>query len=342
MTPTAQSAPDELVPARRPLRRRADHRPAVQPAGEAGGRRCRTSARRSRSHDFTPPVIPARGPGAACGRSIRRRCRPSPPRCSARARRPRRRRRCRSAIADGLGQEAVQAVARHGGAAGDDAGAARQLGQARDRRADSLAGRPRGLRAASQNYTIKVEPTFFVDRVPCEDACDPDNDNPIEFRVPVKAAAFAAALKVDRRHRRAARAGARRRRSRASARAGSRIRPTSCRSRTRDSRPSRRRRRSWLSLPADLQVERRPDARLHVGRPGRELAPARVHQLRRRPRRVGDRAAARSCRSTRATSRRCTQWAAPVDPQQLMPTLLQLQDSHFRLAPSRRRVPRAA
>ena len=29
-----------------------------------------------------------------------------------------------------------------------------------------------------------------------------------------------------------------------------------------------------------------------------------------------------------------TQWAAPVDPQQLMPTLLQLQKSFFRLAPS--------
>jgi len=45
-----------------------------------------------------------------------------------------------------------------------------------------------------QNYIVKVEPAFFADRFRCEAACDPDNHNPIHFRVPVKAAAFAAAL----------------------------------------------------------------------------------------------------------------------------------------------------
>jgi uncharacterized protein YfaS (alpha-2-macroglobulin family) len=47
-----------------------------------------------------------------------------------------------------------------------------------------------------QTYTIQVEPTFLVNRFDCEAACDPDNHNPIELRVPVKAAAFAAALQV--------------------------------------------------------------------------------------------------------------------------------------------------
>ncbi|HET7697353.1 MAG TPA: MG2 domain-containing protein [Vicinamibacterales bacterium] len=51
----------------------------------------------------------------------------------------------------------------------------------------AVSGRP-------QNYTVQVEPAFFVYRVYCQSACDPDNANPVEFRGPVKAAAFAAAL----------------------------------------------------------------------------------------------------------------------------------------------------
>ena len=63
-----------------------------------------------------------------------------------------------------------------------------------DGRIPSLAGLATSGR--TQNYTIKVEPTFLVNRFECQSACDPDNHNPILFRVAVKAEAFAAALKV--------------------------------------------------------------------------------------------------------------------------------------------------
>src|SRR5262249_61616392 len=47
-----------------------------------------------------------------------------------------------------------------------------------------------------QTYTIKVEPAFFATTFHCEDECDPDYGNPIEFTVPVKTTAFAAALRA--------------------------------------------------------------------------------------------------------------------------------------------------
>ena len=62
----------------------------------------------------------------------------------------------------------------------------------------------------------------------------------------------------------------------------------------------------------DLQA-RRPDARLHVGRHRGELAPARVHQLRRRPRRVGERRRPGAA-VLRAQLPDVTQWVAPVAP----------------------------
>ena len=63
-----------------------------------------------------------------------------------------------------------------------------------DGRLPSLAGLATSGR--TQNYVIKVEPTFLVSRFICESACDPDDHNPIQLRVPVKAATFAASLKV--------------------------------------------------------------------------------------------------------------------------------------------------
>jgi hypothetical protein len=47
-----------------------------------------------------------------------------------------------------------------------------------------------------QDYTIQVESAFFVNGFYCQIACDPDDRNGIEFRVPVKADAFAAALRA--------------------------------------------------------------------------------------------------------------------------------------------------
>jgi len=68
-----------------------------------------------------------------------------------------------------------------------------------------------------QNYIVRVEPAFFVERADCVSQCDPDTRNPIRFSVPVKADAFAAALKAtdvtDPRSERAITKGAPRRRA---------------------------------------------------------------------------------------------------------------------------------
>ena len=45
-----------------------------------------------------------------------------------------------------------------------------------------------------QAYTIKVEPTFFVDGFRCTGSCNPDSSNPIRVRVPVKVDDFAKAM----------------------------------------------------------------------------------------------------------------------------------------------------
>ena len=63
-----------------------------------------------------------------------------------------------------------------------------------DGRIPSVAGP--AVSGRSQNYTIKVAPSFLVRRFDCESVCDPDDHNPIELRNAVKAAAFAAALQV--------------------------------------------------------------------------------------------------------------------------------------------------
>ncbi|HWK09783.1 MAG TPA: MG2 domain-containing protein, partial [Vicinamibacterales bacterium] len=47
---------------------------------------------------------------------------------------------------------------------------------------------------ARETYLIEAERAFFVDGIYCTAQCDPDSANPIEFRAPVTAAAFAAAL----------------------------------------------------------------------------------------------------------------------------------------------------
>ena len=48
-----------------------------------------------------------------------------------------------------------------------------------------------------QDYVIEAERAFFVDGVHCTAQCDPDAANTVDFRAPVKAATFAAALKAD-------------------------------------------------------------------------------------------------------------------------------------------------
>ncbi len=45
----------------------------------------------------------------------------------------------------------------------------------------------------AQIYTVEAEPAFFVDGFQCRSACPGDDYNPLRFRVPVRATAFAAA-----------------------------------------------------------------------------------------------------------------------------------------------------
>ena len=219
-TPTARLLQTDVVSAGWPVRRGADHHPALQSAGQAGRGRCPTCARlpeprlhrAASSRRRSGALARDRSVGGA-GRSLRRSSgarRRRPPRTPSRSRLRR------------LGQETLQAFSRHGRAAGPDAGAARQLDAASTPMAACPRRRPRGFRAGAQSYTIKVEPTFFVDRVrPARRPAIPDNGNPIEFSGPVKAAAFAAALQATDLTDPRPRADAGRKRRRGSARAGS-------------------------------------------------------------------------------------------------------------------------
>ncbi len=45
-----------------------------------------------------------------------------------------------------------------------------------------------------QDYTIQFERAFFIDGFYCRRQCDPEGSNPIQFRIPVKTEAFAAAV----------------------------------------------------------------------------------------------------------------------------------------------------
>ena len=48
----------------------------------------------------------------------------------------------------------------------------------------------------TQEYTVQVEPAFFIDGFRCSSACDPDRWNPLEMRSEVKVTNFAGALRV--------------------------------------------------------------------------------------------------------------------------------------------------
>ncbi|RPJ76305.1 MAG: hypothetical protein EHM24_02540, partial [Acidobacteria bacterium] len=50
--------------------------------------------------------------------------------------------------------------------------------------------------ATSQDYTIQAEPAFFIDGFLCRQECDADRWNPIQMRAEVKAADFAAAIRA--------------------------------------------------------------------------------------------------------------------------------------------------
>lgn len=195
----------------------------------------------------------------------------------------------------------------------------------------AVSGRP-------QNYTIQAEETFLVTSFDCQSACDPDNSNPIGLRRPVKAAAFAAALKVSD--------------------------VTDARSEKALAKAKPRQRESWeqdesanLTLE-DAGFQAQPPATRFLATLPPDLKAADGQTLgyrwaglvenwhQRAFTSFGDGHGvwekgggpllpfyARNFPSVK-------QWAAPVDPGQLMPTLLQLQDSNFRISPSSQPTPR--
>jgi hypothetical protein len=60
---------------------------------------------------------------------------------------------------------------------------------ARGAQGDQTPGKP-------QEFTVKLEPTFFVDGFPCRQGCDPDEYNPLRLRAPIGARALGRVLAV--------------------------------------------------------------------------------------------------------------------------------------------------
>jgi alpha-2-macroglobulin len=199
-----------------------------------------------------------------------------------------------------------------------------------DGRLPSLAGLAVANRV--QDYTIEIEPTFFATHFSCETACDPDAGNPVNFTTPVKAAAFAVALRAvdvtdSRRERPLTKATPKARESweldesttLSVEDAGFQAQPPAT---------------TWLAtLPADLKAA-----------DGQTLGytwAAIVENWHQRAftsfgdgHGVWEQGGGALLPFYARNFQNVRQWAAPVDPQQLMPTLVRLQGSGFRLAPS--------
>ena len=182
-----------------------------------------------------------------------------------------------------------------------------------------------------QHYTVQVEPTLFVQRL-CETACDPDARHGIEFRVPIKVAAFAAALKATditdpRRERPLAKSTPRQRESweldesevLSPEDAGFPSQPPAS--------------TTLLSLPADLKAS-----------DGQVLGYAWAAPVENWHQRaftsfgdghgVWEKGGGALLPFYARNFQNVTQWAAPVDPQQLMPTVKRFMSEGFRSAPT--------
>jgi uncharacterized protein YfaS (alpha-2-macroglobulin family) len=205
-----------------------------------------------------------------------------------------------------------------------------------DGRIPSLAGL--AVTGRPQHYTIQVEETFLVTSFDCRSACDPDNSNPIGLRRPVKADAFAAALKVTD--------------------------VTDARNEKALTKAKPRQRESWeLDESANLTLEdagfqaQPPAARFFATLPpdlkaadGQTLGYTWAGLVENWHQRaftsfgdghgVWEKGGGSLLPFYARNFPSVKQWAAPVDPGQLMPTLLQLQDSGFRISPSSQATPR--
>jgi len=181
-----------------------------------------------------------------------------------------------------------------------------------------------------QYRIIQLEQAFFVERL-CETGCDPDTRHGIEFRVPVKAAAFAAALKASditdpRRQRPLTKSTPRQRQSweldesefLTPEDAGFAPQPPAS--------------TVLLSLPADLPAS-----------DGQSLGYAWTAAVENWHQRaftsfgdghgVWEKGGGALLPFYARNFQNVTQWAVPVDPQQLMPTVLKLREENFRAAP---------
>ncbi|HET7710828.1 MAG TPA: MG2 domain-containing protein [Thermoanaerobaculia bacterium] len=62
---------------------------------------------------------------------------------------------------------------------------------------EKLARGPQNVRAGrAQEFTVMLQPAFFVDRIECTQRCSPESWNPVHFRVPVRFSALVKALTV--------------------------------------------------------------------------------------------------------------------------------------------------
>ena len=312
-----EAAPDELVPPRRPRRRRrwSSLLRFNQPV-TAGRRRCRTCARQFEPHDWIAAGAARRRRSARLqDESIRPRSTALQRQGRARPAPPRTRPAPVAARADHrLGQEAVPAVARPRRARDDDRRPARELGASVEcrRPVPSLAGRRR--RGRHSDVHDRGRAGVLRRRLRCAARVRPRRlQSARSFRAPVTAAAVRGRAAGDRRHRRAAN---RRRWSKSKPRAARALRGRARRGAT-DLLARGRRLRSAQpparTYAVDASTRRcgRPTARRSATR-GR--ASSRTGTSARSPASAtatacGRRAAARCCRSTRATSGTCTQWA---------------------------------
>ena len=182
-----------------------------------------------------------------------------------------------------------------------------------------------------QHYTIQFEPTFFVQRL-CESACDPDAHHGIEFRGPIKVAAFAAALKAtditDPRRERPLAKSAPRQRETWERDESEVLSPEDA-----GFPPQPPASTVLLSLPADLRAS-----------DGQALGYAWAAPVENWHQRaftsfgdghgVWEKGGGALLPFYARNFLNVTQWAVPVDPQQLMPTVRKLNDEHFQFAPS--------
>ena len=259
---------------------------------------------RFESHAFSAPAITAVRPGAGCGRST-----PGVVRGVRSTRLDRRARGGSRHDAGGLhararlGQETIRAGARSRRAAGDDRRAAGELGAGRCRR--TRCRRPRAWRRPDrvQNYTIKIAAGVLRaldavrDRVRSRrPQSDPSSASRSRRRL--WRGAEARATSPTRRQGRS-----RKRRPAPRDRAGSGT--------SRDDLDARGRGVPGAAAGVDVAGDAaadaagrgRPDARLHVGRPWSRTGTSARSPASATATACGKKAAARCCRSTRATSR---------------------------------------